>query len=117
MTEPAQFRRGTIWRVRLDPVEGSEQGGTRPALIISNEVLNDALPIVTVAPITSRKAERVFKTEVLIEPLEGGLTLRSKVLLYQSRAVSKSRCTEQLGMLSDAGMASVETALRRTFDL
>jgi mRNA interferase MazF len=117
MSDGELFRRGGVWRVRLDPVEGSEQAGTRPAVIISDDTLNDALPIVTVAPITSRKTERIFKTEVLVEPPEGGLTLRSKVVLYQVRAVSKSRCLEELGMLADARMAAVDAALRRAFNL
>lgn len=117
MNDARRFRRGAIWRVRLDPVEGSKQGGTRPAVIISSDLLNDALPVVTVAPITSRKTERVFKTEVLIEPPEGGLTLRSKVILYQTRAVTKARAVEELGILTSTRMAAVDRALRRALSL
>src|SRR5690348_7490281 len=107
MIDPRRFRRGAIWRVRLDPVEGSEQGGTRPAVIISSDILNQALPIVTIAPITSRKTDRIFKTEVLIEPPEGGLTLRSKIILYQTRAITKARAAEELGILMSARMAKL----------
>ena len=102
MNDPRGFRRGAIWRVRLDPVEGSEQGGTRPAVIISSDLLNNAPPIVTIAPITSRKTERIFKTEVLIEPPEGGLTQRSKIILYQTRAITKPRAAEELGVLTSS---------------
>jgi mRNA interferase MazF len=111
------FRRGSVWRVRLDPVEGSEQGGTRPVVVISSDSLNDPLPVVTVAAISSRKTERVFATEVLVEPPDGGLTQRSKVLLYQSRTISKTRAVEELGSLSPATMARVDEALRRALDL
>jgi mRNA interferase MazF len=98
------FRRGSVWRVRLDPVEGSEQGGTRPVVIISSDLLNAPLPVVTVDVITMRKTERVFATEVLVEPTEGGLTQRSKVLLYQTRTISKSRLVEELGAPSTVTM-------------
>jgi mRNA interferase MazF len=117
MNMTARFRRGTVWELRLDPVEGSEQGGTRPVLVISSDLLNDPLPVVTVAVMTSRKTERVFATEVLVEPPEGGLTQRSKVLLYQTRTVSKSRAAARLGELSIRSMALVDAALRRALDL
>jgi len=117
VNDPRRFRRGAIWRVRLDPVEGSEQGGTRPAVIISSDLLNHVLPVVTIAPITSRKTDRIFKTEVLIEPPEGGLTHRSKIILYQTRAITKARAAEELGILTSSRMAEVDTALRRALSL
>ncbi len=81
MSDSPEMTRGSVWQVRLDPVEGSEQGGTRPVVIISNDVLNRALPVVTVAVMTTRKTERVFPTEVRIDPPDGGLARTSKVLL------------------------------------
>jgi mRNA interferase MazF len=117
MRAATSFRRGTVWRVRLDPVEGSEQGGTRPTLIISSDLLNGPLPVVTVAVITFRKTERVYATEILIEPPEGGLNQRSKVLLYQTRTISKTRMAEELGAVTAETMDRVAAALRRALDL
>ncbi len=65
-------RRGEIVRVRLDPVEGSAQGGTRPALVLSPDVINEHCPVVLIASITGKKTERVYPFEVLIEPPAGG---------------------------------------------
>ena len=42
-----------VMEANLDPVEGGEQKGTRPVLIISNEEFNQAMPNVTVLPLTS----------------------------------------------------------------
>jgi mRNA interferase MazF len=103
--------------VRLDPVEGSEQGGTGPVVIISSDLPNAALPVVTVAVITTRKTKRVFATEVLVEPPEGGLSQRSKVLLYQTHTVSKAQLLDELGELAAGTMAAVDAALRRALDL
>lgn len=50
------IERWSVWRANLDPVVGSEQGLTRPVLVISQTALNDILPVVNVLPITSRKA-------------------------------------------------------------
>ncbi len=55
--------RGAIVRVRFDPIEGSEQGGERPALVISPALLNDHSTVIIVAAITSRKVERIYPFE------------------------------------------------------
>ena len=47
--------RWSVWQANLDPVVGSEQGKTRPVLVISETALNDILPVVNVLPLTSRK--------------------------------------------------------------
>ena len=33
------MKRGEIYDVRLDPIEGSEQGGIRPVVIVSRDVI------------------------------------------------------------------------------
>ena len=48
------YLRGEIYYADLDPVVGSEQMGTRPVLILQNNVGNHFARTVIVAPITSR---------------------------------------------------------------
>lgn len=48
------IKRGDIFYAELNPVIGSEQGGIRPVLIISNNTGNRHSPTVIIAPITSR---------------------------------------------------------------
>jgi mRNA interferase MazF len=99
-------------RVRLDPVEGSEQGGTRPALVLSPDVINEHCPVILIASLTSKKTERVYPFEVLIEPPEGGLTQRSKVLLMHLRSVDRRRLVGSYGVVSEETMGRVEEALK-----
>jgi mRNA interferase MazF len=40
--------RWSVWQANLDPVVGSEQGKTRPILVLSDTALNDILPVVNV---------------------------------------------------------------------
>ena len=105
-------RRGSVVRVRLDPVEGSEQGGERPALVISPDLINEHSPVVLIAAITSQKTERLYPFEVLVEPPQGGLRNRSKVLLMQLRSVDKRRLFGVYGAISESTMSAVEEALR-----
>ncbi len=93
-------KRGDVLRVRFDPTEGSEQAGERPALVISPDIINERAPIILVAPLTTRKTERVYAFEALIEPPEGGLLQRSKVMLLHVRGIDKARITGSYGTLS-----------------
>ncbi len=111
-TIPAELRRGDVVRVRLDPTEGSEQAGERPALVLSPDVINRHSPIILIAPITSKKTERVYPFEALIEAGEGGLPMRSKVLLMQTRSLDKSRLLGYYGRLNDETMQQVDQALK-----
>jgi mRNA interferase MazF len=101
-----------VVRIRLDPVEGHEQGGIRPALVISPDVINEHSPVVLIASITSKKTARVFSFEALIEPPDGGLNQRSKVMLMQLRAVDKRRLIGSYGSVSDETMLRIEEALK-----
>jgi mRNA interferase MazF len=106
------LRRGDIVRTRLNPTEGSEQGGERPVLVLSPDLINAHSTIVLVAALTSRKTERVYPFEALIEPPDGGLTQRSKVMLMHIRAIDRRRLTGHYGHVSDQAMARVDEAIR-----
>lgn len=93
-------------------MEGSEQGGERPALVISPDLINEHSPVVLVAAITSRKTDRVYPFEAAMEPPEGGLSVRSKVLLMQLRSISRSRIVGAYGTASDGTMRSVDEAIK-----
>ena len=66
-----EVKRGDIYYARLDPVVGSEQGGVRPVLIISNDIGNRFSPTVIVAAITSKKVGRIFPTHVCFNHIRG----------------------------------------------
>lgn len=88
-----------IFLANLDPVIGSEQGKTRPVLVISEEEINHILPIVNVLPITSRKPGRkIYPNEVLI-PVETGLDKESVLLCYQIRTLDKKRLIKEIGKI------------------
>ena len=111
MSFEGTLSRGDIVRVALDPVRGSEQGGDRPALVVSPDLINRNSPVILVAGITSKKTDRVYPFEVLIDR-EGGLGQRSKAMLMQLRAVDRSRIVERFGRLSPCTMAAVDRAVR-----
>ena len=60
-----EIRRGDLYYAELDPIVGSEQAGTRPVLVVSNDVGNQYSPVIVIVPITSRRiqaaAERIHR--------------------------------------------------------
>ena len=91
----------TIWRANLDPVVGSEQGKSRPVLIISEDDINSLLNIVTIVPITSRKQGRfVYPNEVLIPPGIFDLDNESIALCHQIRTIDKTRLSKKYGQIT-----------------
>jgi mRNA interferase MazF len=96
------IRRWEIYRAVLDPVIGSEQGKTRPVLVISEDMANAALRVVNVLPITSRKpGRRIYGNEALLPAGAGGLPNESIVLAYQIRTLNKQRLTTRFGQIRD----------------
>jgi mRNA interferase MazF len=62
-------KKWSIWRANLDPIIGSEQGLTRPVLIISDDLINEVINTVNIIPLTSRKSGRqIYPNEVLLNP-------------------------------------------------
>lgn len=97
------FSQWTVWLANLDPIVGSEQGRTRPVLIISESSLNSILPVVNVIPITSRKPDRrVYPNEAFLPANTGGLNLDSIALCYQIRTLDKRRLTQRFGLVDNA---------------
>ena len=105
------IKRGDIYYAELNPVIGSEQGGTRPVLIVSNDIGNRHSPTVIVAAITSRVHTKAkLPTHTAIRDFEG-LNKDSIILLEQIRTIDKKRLQEYIGMLSESEMARVDKAL------
>ncbi|TVQ11528.1 MAG: type II toxin-antitoxin system PemK/MazF family toxin [Bacteroidetes bacterium] len=97
-----KFRKWSIWRANLDPVIGSEQGKSRPVLIISEDDINQLLNIVNIIPITSRKPDRVvYPNESLLPEGKFGLENESLALSHQIRTIDKKRLSKKYGQIQD----------------
>ena len=111
------IKRGDIYYAELNPVIGSEQGGKRPVLIISNDIGNKHSPTVIVAPITSRVHTKAkLPTHTLLKEFEG-LDKNSIILLEQIRTIDKQRLKQYMGKLPEILMARVDKALAISISL
>lgn len=103
--------RGEVWMVDFDPVKGHEQGGRRPALVLSVDVFNSGpAELVIVLPITSKS--KSVRSHVMVTPPEGGLTAKSFIKCEDVRSIAKQRFFRRRGNVSSQTMADVEYRLR-----
>ena len=85
------IKRGEVYWVKLDPTVGSEIRKTRPALIISPDDMNAALPRVIIAPLTSKGQPLGCRPELTFDGKP------ARILLDQIRTIDKQRLSGKLG--------------------
>ncbi|PWB74475.1 MAG: type II toxin-antitoxin system PemK/MazF family toxin [Holophagae bacterium] len=109
----------SVFVVDLDPAVGSEQVGRRPVLVVSREVANAALPVVTALPLTTlREGRRIYPNEVVLPAGTAGLDRDSVVMAHQIRTLSKQRLGALLGRIDDPLLrTAVRAALHVQLDL
>ncbi|HSW58963.1 MAG TPA: type II toxin-antitoxin system PemK/MazF family toxin [Dehalococcoidales bacterium] len=106
-----------VFEANLNPVTGAEQKGRRPVLVISNEEFNQAMPNVTVLPLTSTK-RRLYPSEILLPEGRAGLSLESIVMAHQIRTISKERLGKLLGLLEDTQLQhEIQRAIKDHLDI
>ena len=110
-------KRGDIFYADLSPVVGSEQGGTRPVLIVQNNTGNRHSPTVIAAAITSQTGKARLPTHINIAGGSVGLSKDSVILLEQIRTLDKRRLKEKMGHLDETLMDQVNTAIAVSFGL
>lgn len=108
-------KRGQIFYTKLESVVGSEQGGTRPVLILQNDKGNRYCPTTIVATITSRKEKG--RAPVHIPILTEGLSKESVVHLEQIRTIDKQRLLRYVAWLDDPIMQQINRAIEISLGL
>ena len=111
MKEDWVYRRGDIYFADLDPVVGSEQGGTRPVIVIQNDTGNKHSPTLIVATVTTRiRKKENMPTHLLIKD-NPAFREASVVQLEQIRTIDKCRIDNYLGKVTPHEMVAIEKAL------
>jgi mRNA interferase MazF len=104
------YKRYDIRWVQLDPTIGGELRKTRPAVIISMDVLNRALDTVVVCPLTTQ-LHPDWRTRLSVK-VEGK---PAEIAADQIRTVSKKRLGKKLGSLSAADAAALRRLLAEMY--
>lgn len=104
--------RGSIFYADLDPIVGSEQKGSRPVLILQNDIGNKYSPTTLIAPITTKIYKgKMQPTHVSVNEFDK-IRSNSIILLEQIRVIDKSRLKGYVCDLSSDNMKKVEKAVK-----
>jgi mRNA interferase MazF len=101
----ARILRGDIRWADLNPVIGSEQGGLRPVLILSQNVFNARSGTVIAVAITSQPQRAGFP--LTLELTESKLPKQSWVKISQIRTLSVKRIGNKFAEASDEELALI----------
>lgn len=111
------IKRGDIYYADLRPVQGSEQGGIRPVVIIQNEAGNKHSPTVICAAITSKMNKAKLPTHVELSASQYDISKDSVILLEQVRTIDKRRLKEKVCHLDQEMLNQVNQALKISLEL
>ena len=101
----ARILRGDIHWADLNPVIGSEQGGLRPVLILSQNVFNERSGTVIAVAITSQPQRASYP--LTLEIADNKLPKKSWVKISQIRTLSVKRVGKKLAKASDEEFALI----------
>lgn len=104
------MRRYEIRWTALDPTRGAEMAKTRPAVIVSLDVLNRNLETVTVCPLTSQ-VHPTWRSRVHVRC--GGRA--AEIAVDQIRTVSKTRLGDRIGSLNKAQAATLRRVITEMY--
>lgn len=104
-------RRGELWLVDFGEPVGVEQAGFRPALVVSDDLMNEgASGLVIVIPLTT--ARRRLPSHIELDDPDTGLAEVSYAKCEDVNPVSVRRMVSRLGVAPPVAVANVERILR-----
>ncbi len=104
------MKRYEIRWITLDPTHGAEMAKTRPAVIVSMDILNRHLETVTICPLTTQ-LHPAWRSRVQVRcagrPAE--------IAVDQIRTVSKKRLGDKIGSLSRNEAATLRRVITEMY--
>jgi len=108
------MQRGDIYFVNLNPVEGREQAGQRPVLVLSIDAINRLPLVVTV--VVGTKGENItrdYPTNVRLSPAESGWPMETVFVGFQVRSLDPKRFSSPpVGRVAGTALRRIEEAVR-----
>jgi mRNA interferase MazF len=113
------IQRGDIYFVELNPVQGREQAGRRPVLVLSVDAINKLPLVITV--VVGSKGENIsqdYPTNVRVPAGESGLPMETIFMCFQIRSLDPSRFTgARVGKITGITLKRIENVVRHCLGL
>ena len=115
--EKTQITKGDMYYADLGTNVGSEQNGTRPVVIIQNDVGNKYAQTAIIVPLTKIITNKVKQpTHCIISPTDN-LKHYSVALTEQIRVIDKSRLKTKIGHLNKSQIKDLDKAITIALNL
>jgi len=105
-----KVERYSIYWVNLDPTIGSEINKTRPAVVVSDNSMNNNLKTLVVCPLTS-SIHPTWRSRI---PIKAGKK-ESEIVIDQIRTISKQRISKKLGQLTPEESLKVQLIITEMY--
>lgn len=105
------IKRGELWLVDLEPASHRELHKKRPALIISDNSIQETTPYVIIIP-TSSQVPKTIGVEMVLVGEKEGLDKPSVLLPLFIRSIDQERLVGKIGKVSDEILAQIEDAIK-----
>jgi len=105
---------GDIHWVEFPQANGREQQGRRPAIVMQDDEYARSLPTTLVIPLsTAKRALRFSGTTLIAATADSRLRQESVALVFQFRAIDRSRVKDLAGSITADEKAAVFDELRK----
>lgn len=105
-----------IWYVRLQQNQGSEQSGTRPCIIVSNDISNCYSSIAIAIPLSTKKDKKSLPQHITLKKKNYPfLTKDSIILTEQIRVIDKGRLIDKVGTVTEKDYYRIIQSLNINF--
>ena len=113
-----KIRRSHLYVVDFNPRVKTKPGKIRPAVVVQDDLLNDAgYPSTIVVPITTKLADTETPLRLRLAAGTAGLDRDSDVLVAQVLAVANESFRKELGALPVAVAEALDLKLRTVLSL
>lgn len=111
-----EVKQGDIFMVSFNNTIGSEQSGTRPALIVQNNRGNEHSPTTIILPITSKK-KTILPTHYILNRKDyPSLSFEKNIVLAeQIRTIDKKRLERKICSINDYDIKNIIDIINNNF--
>lgn len=114
MTTPTAPDRGNLIQLQFNPQAGHEQGGHRPAIVLSPKLFNQITGFAAVCPITTKKKGYGYEIELPDGLAFHGVILTDQVKCLDWRARKIQMKDQAPDEITDDCIAKIQTFLNFT---
>lgn len=104
------MKRYDVYIARLEPVQGSEMGKTRPVVIVSDDLRNQLLQTIVACPLTSQLHPQ-WRSRLRVRCAGK----RAEIAVDQIRVLSRSRLTRKIAQLSAGDAEALRELIREMY--